>query len=71
MCGFAADSAPGKQVLAELGQGRHAAVDGDYAPSGEQPNGQLCHVLGRRKCSLGRVGHPLHDLRGISRPVEQ
>ena len=69
--GLTADAPPGKNVLTQFGQGRHAVVDRDHAAPREQPNGKLCQVLRRVKCAFGRVGHPLHDLRGVGRPVEQ
>ena len=56
---------------AEFGQRGHAVVDRHHAAAGEQPNGKLCHVLRRGERAVGRLGHPLYDLRGVSRPVEQ
>src|SRR5262249_54848484 len=51
--------------------GRHAVVDADYAAAGEHADGQFRHVLRRRERAVGRLRHPLHDLRGVSRAVEQ
>ena len=71
MRGLTADASPGQQILAKFSQSRHAVVDGNHASAGEQSDGKLCHVLRRGKCAVGCVDHPLHDLSGISRPVEQ
>ena len=60
-----------RTVLAEFGQGRHAVVDGDHAAAGQQSNRKLCHLLRRGKCAVGCIGHPLHHLCGVSRPVQQ
>jgi hypothetical protein len=71
VCGLAADTPPGQQVVAELGQGCHAVVDHHHAAAGEQANGQLRDFLRGSYRAVSRVGHPLDNLRGIGRTVEQ
>src|SRR5271163_4100575 len=68
---FTRDALPRQHIGALLGQGGHPVADRHEAATRQVSNCKLDNPFRGSESAVGRLRNALHNLRGVSRPVEQ